>query len=152
MSVYKYSFIDKVVDEDKTNYKENSPAIFMASILRRDLENLLNTYKSWLVPSEELTELNKSIISYGIEDISCYDLNSAKACENLCNQLEEVIQQYEPRLHQVKVQAIEHDRFERMLKLRIEAIFEVETIIMPIIYRTILDKGNSKFSIINDFL
>lgn len=154
MNFDKYSLLDQLIDKEQAGHKvkKNNPEYVFALILRRDLENLLNTYKSWWTWPEELVELNKSIINYGIDDISYYNLNTIKACEDLCAQLEQSIQLYETRLNEVKVKIDEHDQFEMILKLRIEAIIEVESMAIPIIYRSTLDQRNGKISIITENL
>jgi len=84
--------------------------------VRRDLENLLNTRirsRSW---PKELTELNRSVVGYGVPDISAADLAQSMERRAFLRTIESVIRTYEPRFKTVRVTILQNaDMTERLV-------------------------------------
>lgn len=93
----------------------------------RDLQYLLNTRRrcrSWPV---DLSELDTSLVSYGIPDVSGANLGSAGNREEFRRVIEQAISRFEPRFHQVRVALADTAEGagsapDRILKFRIDAL------------------------------
>jgi type VI secretion system protein ImpF len=97
--------------------------------VRRDLENLLNTRVYPLHWPEHLDELPRSLISYGIPDITGALIDSDERQEDLRASIEQTIRQFEPRLRNVKVSLSRRQATsERTLRFRIEALLRVDPV------------------------
>src|SRR5690554_3788640 len=82
--------------------------------VRRDLEALLNTRRSWLVLPPELRELKQSVLGYGLPDFTVMDLGTEEARQWLCEDVRRSKGRIEPRLTRIAViaddAAMPHDR------------------------------------------
>ncbi|UTV26491.1 type VI secretion system baseplate subunit TssE [Photobacterium atrarenae] len=120
------SFIDKLIDESPESERDSLSYFTwrdMKHSVRRDLENLLNAKKQWLTWPESLSELDRSVLSYGLPDFSSMPLSSMDGKERLCATIKETILKFEPRFIDVSVSIIEEEQpLERTLKLRIHAL------------------------------
>lgn len=119
--------------------------------IRGNLEDLLNTNRPSFSLPTDLAELRKSIVNYGVDSINCLDLGSERERDELCSQLKEAIEIYEPRLKYVNVSLEKaFDTTERIIKLRIEALLLVNSINEPVVFTSGLDKENGKFTVSNE--
>ncbi|UXI02690.1 type VI secretion system baseplate subunit TssE [Photobacterium sp. TY1-4] len=120
------SFIDKLIDESPESERDSLNYFTWRDLkhsVRRDLENLLNAKKQWLIWPESLSELDRSVLSYGLPDFSSMPLSSMDGKERLCATIKETILKFEPRFIDVSVSIIEEEQpLERTLKLRIHAL------------------------------
>src|SRR6516164_6670828 len=89
------SVLDRLLDDDPTVSREAMRS--RSQILRemklsvhRDLENLLNTRRRCLPVPADLKELGKSLVSYGIPDVSGANLGASEARERLVRSLETI--------------------------------------------------------------
>ena len=126
------SLIDSLTDLDPDRTEERPSASResarkLRDSLRRDLENLLNTRERCLSLPEDLRELDRSVYSYGVEDLSGADLASKETRENFLQHLGQRIRAHDPRFHSVKVESLEgDDPHDRTLRLRIEALVKLD--------------------------
>lgn len=95
--------------------------------IRRDLENLLNTRRAPLTWPSEWDQLNRSLLAYGIPDITGAILDTAELQNQFCQNLREAIERFETRLKNIKVSIMQgNSSLENTLSLRIEALLLVE--------------------------
>ncbi|MGQ9575802.1 MAG: type VI secretion system baseplate subunit TssE [Thermoguttaceae bacterium] len=134
------SVLDRLLDEEPSNPREAPKSRTqvlreLKQSVRRDLENLLNTRwrcRSW---PGHLKELDTSLVSYGIPDVTGADLSSAQRREEFRSQLERVIRHFEPRLKNVSVILLEQgEPWDRTLRFRIEGLLLVEPAPEPVAY------------------
>jgi type VI secretion system protein ImpF len=86
-----------------------------------DLRNLLNTRWPMLTWPEEYTELDTSLLNYGIPDFAGFNLNSADDKERLRSIIEQAIRRFEPRFVSVSVTVQPNkDPLDRVLRLQIK--------------------------------
>ena len=69
------SLLDRLIDNEPHNQTENDQGRHqllrqMRDSVRRDLETLLNTRYHIIAPPEEYTELEKSLLNYGLPDLA----------------------------------------------------------------------------------
>lgn len=122
------SILDRLLDDKPRDAVEGPHAslfditAFKAAVAR-DLEALLNTR---CVDPEELIETypeaRKSVVAYGINDLSSLSLLNPDDRSTLRDRIRITIERFEPRLARVKV-ALESPRdFDRMLRFRVDAV------------------------------
>ncbi len=111
--------------------------------VRRDLEALLNTRRSWLVIPPELRELRQSVLGFGLPDFTVMDLGTEDARQWLCDEVRETIVRFEPRLTRVSVTSEEGDTpLDRTMRLRIDAILLVDPVPEAVAFRSDLEPVN----------
>lgn len=112
--------------------------------LRRDLENLLNTRRSWLPTPAHLPELARSVIGYGLPDFSVQEMTSGDNTSWLCGEIARTITRFEPRLGRVQVHLQDHlhsnpDSNNRLLHLRIDAVLLTDAQPEPVSFNSELE-------------
>jgi type VI secretion system protein ImpF len=115
--------------------------------VRRDLEWLLNSRSYPGDIDERLEEVKKSVIVYGLPDITGVSAKSHIEQKNLTKALETAIKVFEPRFLDLKVFLEPVSNIDRMLKFRIEARLNVEPTPEPIAFDTILQLGSGDFEV-----
>lgn len=116
--------------------------------VRRDLEWLLNARRSWLpLPSAE-HELPQSVLGYGLPDFTVMELSTEDGREWFCQEVEETIKRFEPRLARVRVWLKEAEMpLDRMLRLRIDAVLLVDPAPQPVAFDSELEPVNLSVSL-----
>jgi type VI secretion system protein ImpF len=134
------SVLDRLLDDDPSAKKETPKSRTqvlreLKQSVRRDLENLLNTRPRATMPPPPLEELEQSLVSYGLPDISRADMGSTQRREEFRQTMENVIRRLEPRLKAVSVTLLdEPNEVERTLHFRIDAMLRVDPAPEPVIY------------------
>ena len=121
---------------------------FSANDLRKsvqdDLENLLNTRCRCLDLPKDLTQLDHSLMNYGLPDYTGLSSGVEGARERMRNELRKVIERCEPRLKRVRVHLLTNSEpLDRRLRFRIEA----ELLAEPIVFQSILDQTTAKIDV-----
>ena len=95
--------------------------------VRRDLENLLNTRCCIVGPPDDLRELDKSLLNYGLPDLATVNIVDAKKRNEFTERLQKTLLEFEPRFKSVKVTYNEAaDSNDRTLHFRIDAVIYAE--------------------------
>ena len=99
-----------------------------AESVRIDLQNLLNTRQRCYSWPKELQELDRSVLDYGIPDLTGANLASAGRRNAFLEQIASIIRRHDARFQAVKVQPLDgKDPSDRTLRFRVEAVLRVET-------------------------
>lgn len=147
------SILDRLIDQqpDLNREPEKQTHQLIADLrksVRRDIENLLNTRwraTSWPV---ELTELDQSLASYGIPDLSGEDLGSTSRRKKFLRQVEQIIRTFEPRFQKIKVLEVENaDSLDRTLRFRIDAVLYAFPSPEPIVFDSAVDPSTQTFKV-----
>jgi type VI secretion system protein ImpF len=115
--------------------------------VRRDLEWLLNSRSLPEEIDERLEEVKKSVIVFGLPDITGISAKSHIEQKRLTEALENAIKIFEPRFLNLKVTLEPVNNIDRMLKFRIEARLNVEPTPEPIAFDTVLQLGSGEFEV-----
>lgn len=116
------SFLDRLIDPAQTQS--------FKSVLLRDVEDLLNTHRPPEGQFEGLEEVEKSVVNFGLKDLTLFAQKSEDDRNRVYRHIEETIERFEPRLQRVKVTPRDYDEVEKeekaqfrrgSLYLRIEA-------------------------------
>jgi type VI secretion system protein ImpF len=114
----------------------------------RDLENLLNTRREALSDlPEEFTEVNKSLLAYGLPDVTSYNLLNPNDLNRLRRTIETAIAVFEPRLQRVRVSMTAPGQTDGALHFRIEAMLRVDPAPEPVAFDTILQLDTQEYSV-----
>jgi type VI secretion system protein ImpF len=134
------SVLDRLLDDEPGSsaeaVKPHSQVLReLKQSVRRDLENLLNTRrwcKSW---PPHLEELERSLVNYGIPDITGMDLASADGRQQFRRILEVAIHTFEPRFKSVIVEILENtEAADRALRFRIDGLLHAEPAPEPVLF------------------
>lgn len=124
--------LEQLLDEDPDSSVEaplSSQAIYSRAIdsLKADLLDLLNTRERCRSWPKQLKELDHSVLSYGIQDVSGAHLASPSDRTKFLNQLGPVIRRCDPRFASVRiVPDTERDASDRTLHFKIEALVKLD--------------------------
>ena len=113
--------------------------------MARDLEALLNARCCALDVQllEGFPQARGSFLTYGITDLSSLSLLNPDHRMLLRDQIRSAIEQFEPRLAQVRVNLDVPREFSRMLRFRVEALLEVHPHRPPVAFDAMLRLSSS---------
>ncbi|OYX73644.1 MAG: hypothetical protein B7Y95_08470 [Rhizobiales bacterium 32-66-11] len=133
------SLVDRLLDADRPTV-----AAFRDG-LRRDLEELLNTDRRVIGWAADLTELDTSLVNFGVMCLSTVNLSTEQRRAQVVEEIGDIIRQWEPRLANMRVSAVPNvDSSDRSLRMRIEAEILIEPSPEPMIFDTLIDPlGNT---------
>lgn len=155
-SVVTQSLLERLTDRELD--KKTDPPTFRAqsvrvlkTALRRDLEWLLNTRRVADGTPGDFKELGRSLYFYGLPDFSSLSLNSPRDRNSLLRELEDSIENFEPRLKNVRVTLIESpSNTLRILRFQIEGILMMDPSPEQISFDTVLQLNSGEYEIKGD--
>lgn len=140
------SLLDRFSDDPPVRLS----AAHLRQSVRRDLECLLNTRRSWLPAPATLRELKKSVLGYGLPDFTAVELDTAEGRQWLCQEVERTIVRFEPRLSRVRVSSNDTDTWtEPFLRLRIEAVLLAGPASQPVTFDSELEPVDLSLSLLD---
>lgn len=143
------SVLDRLAEDDSIG-RRNSVAVLddLKQAVRRDLENLLNTRWRCTIWPPDLTELETSLVNYGIPDFTGANLGSAADREEFRYILERVIKRFEPRFTSVQVELQENaDRLDRTMRFRIVAMLRARPNPEPVAFNTAVEPSSASVTV-----
>ena len=151
------SLLDRLIDHDPQTRVE-PPMTWAQSVrtlkasVRRDLEWLLNTRRIPEPSPDILTEVERSLYSYGLPDITSYSRDSSTSYTRLLRQVERAIGQFEPRLARVRVSLVETEgeNARRELRFLIEAVLRMDPNPEPVVFDTVLEFSSGEYDVKGD--
>ena len=138
------SVLDRLIDYDPTASREsptsrNQLLRDLKQNLRRDLENLLNTRRRCQSWPKNLDELERSLVNYGVPDMTGATLGLATGREQFREACEKALRLFEPRFTKVAVEMLKNpDLLDRTLRFRINAMLHAEPAPEPIVFDSAL--------------
>ncbi len=147
------SVLDRLLDENAPGGIEapKSRGQYLSDLraaLRRDLEELLNTHQSWVAPPADLTELNTSLIDYGMPHFLGLQVASDAAREQFRAEVETLLRRFEPRFARVSVALVDSaESLERTLRFRIDALVHAEPDLEPVSFDSMLEPVHRRFAV-----
>ena len=145
------SILDRLlVDDPRSRFEppQSTSALLRTITLsvQRDLEDLLNSKWSMLTWSPRLSELDNSLVNYGIPDLS--KLEDPLDFRQLCELVRETIERFEPRLaHVVVTPTSDRGSYDRTVRFRIDAILQVEPLSDEVSFRSVLEPCTGNFEV-----
>ncbi|MCO6510972.1 MAG: type VI secretion system baseplate subunit TssE [Aridibacter famidurans] len=146
------SLLDRLTDyEPKTSTeapKSRTRSLAeMKQSVRRDLEWLLNSRSYPVDVDEDLEEISKSVVTFGLPDFTGTSARSHTDLKRIKGQLKDAIERFEPRLLDLKVVLEPVNNTDRELRFRVEAFLNVEPTPEPVVFDTVLELGSGDFEI-----
>jgi type VI secretion system protein ImpF len=139
------SLFDRLLDDDPGSAVEQRKSRGKAledlrDRLRRDLEALLNTRSSSAVWEPAFTELDESILNYGVATVTNAALSVDENRERFRAAVEQAIRRFENRFLKVSVTLLDDpERIDRTLRFRIEALIHAKPAPEPLVFDSTLD-------------
>jgi type VI secretion system protein ImpF len=114
----------------------------------RDLEALLNTRREALneIPPD-FVEVNRSLLTYGLPDLTVFNLLSVHDQNRVRRLLEQAISAAEPRLQRIRVNLDAPHQHDRALHFRIEALLRAEPAAEPVTFDAVLQLNTQEYSV-----
>ena len=139
------SILDRLIDSEphvqvEADKNKHQQLRELRDSVRRDLENLLNTRYRVVEPSGEFTQLETSVLNYGLPDLATVNIVDLEKKKEFTQNLERILRTYEPRFKTVKVNYQDNqDGTDRTLRFRIDATLDADPAPEVIIFDSILD-------------
>jgi type VI secretion system lysozyme-related protein len=139
------SILDRLIDSDPRSTQEVEPSKHqqlrdLRKSVKRDLESLLNTRYRIISPPEELTQLESSILNYGLADLATVNITDLAKRREFTRNLEGLLKRYEPRFKTVNVNYQENpDSSDRTLRFRIDATIYADPSPEVIVFDSVLE-------------
>lgn len=145
--------LDRLIDHEPDNRFE--PVITRAESLRqfrlavkRDLEWLLNTTRMPIEVPESCSEVYRSVLFFGLPDLSSMPVQNPGDERKLMRALEAVISVFEPRLARARVTSSEPFRkAQQAITFHVEAILLVDPAPERIAFDTVLEISKGAYSV-----
>lgn len=116
--------------------------------VRRDLEALLNTRLRCGEQALVAHDMSGTVAYYGIPDFTGASFATDAEREQLRQQIENIVKQFEPRFKRVKVTEVKAASSEdRAVRYRIEADLRVEPVVKPVVFDSTVDAITRKLNI-----
>jgi type VI secretion system protein ImpF len=137
--------VDRLIDLDPGGSSDppatrNQSVRQLKTSLRRDLEWLLNTRRTPEEVPETYEHLSHSLYNYGLTDVTSLSLNSPRDKTRLLRSIETVLEDFEPRLANVRVRALDEgdNGGPRVLRFQIEGLLKMDPAPEQIFFDTVL--------------
>lgn len=148
------SVLDRLLGEEPptaTELRRNRPKLIrrLKRSLQRDLEDLLNTRcRHGLLP-DDLTELDTSLVTYGIPDLTGANVGSMGGRDEFLRIIEDGIRRFEPRLKQVSVVPLDKSKepLDRVMRFRIEAVLVTEHDAEPVMFLSTVEPSSGDYHV-----
>lgn len=139
------SILDRLIDHEPEATREPPPGRHqyltdLRQSVRRDLESLLNSRYCMVSPPEELTELEHSLLNYGLPDLATVNISNPEKKQAFVRELERILRDYEPRFKSVKITHLENrEGTDRTLRFRIDAVLWADPAPQSVVFDSILE-------------
>ncbi len=147
------SLLDRLLDDEpKTTSEPNEKTRWNLNMItesvRQDLEALLNTRIETIqeLPSE-FTETKKSLLTYGLPDLTSFQLKNDQDKRRLTKIIENLIHTFEPRLQRVRVTLKSVDEYHSAIYFKIEAILNVDPVSEQVVFDTALELVSGEYKV-----
>jgi type VI secretion system protein ImpF len=144
--------LDRLIDHDPELQRE-APANSWEQMrqykaaLCRDLTALLNTRRAEQDFDPVYEEAANSLLSFGINDFTAYNLKSGAEQELVRRSIERAIRQFEPRLAGVEVSLEEPDPVRPELRFQISALLRIEPAAEPVVFDATLRRESRRIAV-----
>lgn len=146
------SVLDRLIDHEPKQ-SEELPVSRAESVrrfkegVRRDLEWLLNTRQPVVTLGED-SELETSLLAYGLPDVTSFSVRSVHDRQRLTESIQDVIQRFEPRITNTKINLVSGgDEKLPRLTFVIEGALRMDPGAEYVSFNTVLDLANKEYKI-----
>ena len=108
----------------------------------------MNTRYNVVKPPDNLIEVEKSLLNYGLPDLATINITDAKKRDQFTLSLQKTLEEYEPRFKTVKVSYIDNkDETDRTLRFRIDAVIYADPLPQVVVFDSILESVTRTVSV-----
>ena len=122
---------------------------YIRQAVLRDVENLLNTRRNIMVPSEVFGHLSNSLYMYGLEDFVSRNPKSPEVRKALKSSIEKTIARFEPRLIHTEVAFNPEEGNAQNLCFTVKATLYANPVQEPISFDTWFSVNRGEYRINN---
>ena len=139
------SILDRLIDDEphveiEAEKERTQQLKELRQSVRRDLENLLNTRYRMVQPSSDYSELEISLLNYGLPDLATVNITDTDKKKEFTRNLERILKEYEPRFKSVKVTHLDnHEQVDRTLRFRVNATLYADPAPEIVVFDSILE-------------
>jgi type VI secretion system protein ImpF len=123
------SLLTRLLDPDSLRHV-SQPGFGLQNItdsVRFDMEDLFNTRRSGVEVPKQYEQVQNSIVTYGLPDMTYFDIHNNAECEKICRMIVALINRFEPRLRSVRVSVVKADgASDRQVRFHIEGLLAVD--------------------------
>jgi type VI secretion system protein ImpF len=120
------SLLDRLIDQEtERGSARGYDHRQMIDVVRRDLEDLLNTRRTNDVPPA-FVEVNQSVVAYGLPDLSAVSADTSEQRTDIGKLIERIIERFEPRLRNVRARLVEGFGGSQTVRFQIHAELNVD--------------------------
>jgi type VI secretion system protein ImpF len=147
------SVLDRLIDLEPETGRElpwgrNQTLRELKQAVRRDLENLLNTRRRCVPWPRQMQELEKSLVNYGLPDLTGAPVGSAKERDEFRRTVQATIAKYERRLKNLDVRLVDvTEAPDRAIRFQIDAVLWAEPAPEPIHFDSTLRLTTGTFEV-----
>lgn len=148
------SLLDRLLDDEPDALQElprsrSQRLSDLKASVRRDLEFLLNTRVCLREIPEDCEQVKTSVLNFGIPDFSGVSMGAAKQQEGLRARVEDVIQRFETRFKQVRVDLVidSSNMHLRTIQFRIDGILHAEPAPEPVAFDSFITPTVGQFQV-----
>jgi len=143
------SVLDRLTDPGSggTSARRGYSIDQMFEAVQGDLEELFNTRQSSPQLPQAFSELEQSLLTYGLPDFTSLNAVTPQQCQDLARLIETAIARFEPRLRDIRATMVESgDNAERRVTYRVQARLCVDPA-PDVPFDTILDLTTGRYSV-----
>ena len=150
------SVLERLIDRDPDMPSEPPPTRSQSvrqlkSALRRDLEWLLNTRRTFDAAGREFRELEQSLYNYGVPDLTMINRESTHDRNRLAQAIEQTVAAFEPRLKRIKIRQLEAAAgTQHILRFQIEGFLDMDPAPELISFDTVLQLSSGEYQVKGD--
>lgn len=147
------SILDRLFDDEPKNQTEYDPGHHqllkqLRNSVRRDLERLLNTRFYINEPPPEFSELERSLLNYGLPDLATVNIIDIEKRNAFTRRLEQTLKEFEPRFKSVKISYLDNkDNIDRTLRFRIDAVIYADPLPEIVVFDSVLESVTRSVSV-----
>lgn len=147
------SILDRLFDDQPDNQNEmdlgqHQKLKQLRRSVRRDLENLMNARFRVMEPNEEYTQLDDSLLNYGLPDLATVNITDLEKRKEFTKRMEKILKGFEPRFKNVSVSYLDNkDNLDRTLRFRIDATLYADPSPEIVVFDSVLEPVTRSISI-----
>jgi type VI secretion system protein ImpF len=145
--------LDRLIDTEPEDRQE-APMTRPESLrqfrqaVKRDMEWLLNTTRMPIEVPEACAEANRSVLFFGLPDISSMSIQDPGEQQRLLRSLEEAIEVFEPRLSRARVTSKgKYQAAQQAITFHVEAMLMIDPAPERISFDTVLEISKGAYSV-----
>ena len=142
--------LERLFDDDpgvqmEVDFRHDEDAL-IASVAR-DLTDLFNTRRSPPQFPLDCSEAEKSVLAYGLPDLTNLNPRSERDRTRLVQLMEEAARTFEPRLTRIRVELASEDALTGHLRFRLDALLKVLPRPIEVSFDTLLHSASRSFAV-----